>query len=234
MQFYNNPEDSDVTIVHKDGNIFAHKVLLKIGSPGLARMLRASMKEKEQSKIELLNYLPNTVITAIKWIYGDTVSYVAPETEEEFTELIEFSDLYELVSLKRKIAPDLVKSKLPPLTIFSMIFTYHLEVAYDFAAKMLAKTPKLVEKLDLEDYKQVRGYYKSHMGISQNSNSEYHILFGLDCTWCDANDKNQIHEFLATYPYIPLVGKSVALSYKCISESPLLKLLIGQIMSDHR
>lgn len=95
-KLFNNPEDSDLTIIKSDKSIIrAHKLILKNGSSVLKRMIESPMKESKSSTISFPKHQPQTVDRAIAFIYG--IDIPDDLTDKDWTDLLLFSDYLDIV-----------------------------------------------------------------------------------------------------------------------------------------
>ena len=245
QKFYNNLEDSDVIIVHNDGNIYCHKVILKAGSSVLDTMLKNPMLEKQENAIKLLTFKTSSVVRCIKHIYQIRIDEL-PDNLEELEDLINLCNYLDLSLLKmqidHKMHVALKDDQFNMLELFLMGIKYEMPNLMETTAAHIFNKGLNVSNFSLEQYKCLRNILLTLQEKYPYTYSRPSDIFGIksclvlkwDCEWASTNkDKNAICEFLASYSFESISEEIMteALEYDIIKEQPFICTLLTTIIN---
>ncbi len=217
-EFYDNKENSDVTISHQKGEIFGHQILLKANSIVFKKMLNSGMAEENSKIIDLSNFSADAVETAIKFMYVDDKYDIwnhlsFPKKFADLEELIRLTDFLDIERLKDHITGKLMDKneflylKFDFNSLISLALKYRLCHLYDLIAEHCKNNINFIKSLSLEDYLEVRKYFDWE-------NIKY------DIQWCsDHNDAQQMEIFLKDVNWLRVNTQDL----KSITELPILK-----------
>lgn len=204
-RFYNNPENSDVTIIHKDGSLYAHQIILKANSSVLTKMLNSGMKETQTSEIKLTSFLGRNVETVIGYIYHihnpQKILVKDISILDDLLNLVEFIDLAKFkeyisdlltanyVTGQGFTYKDDTETYTPNYyetnSIINLILKYRLKQLYATVADFCRYNDDIIKNICLEDYNALRIELLSDVK-----------LLRYDVIWCDHNDPKQIKRFI--------------------------------------
>ncbi len=246
-KFYNNLEDSDILIVHNEGNIYCHRVILKAGSTVLDLMLKNPMLEKQENVIKLLTFKTSSVVTCIKHIYQIKLKDL-PDRVKELEDLIDLCNYLDLHLLKLQIDHhlfDLVfhdkENKYDMEELFLMSIKYEMSNLMECTAAHIFQKKSGINKLNLEQYRCFRNivlsfekkYQYGYLCQSDLFSVAANMVLKMDCQWASANkDKEAMQYFLSSYSFDQMDENIIEeiLEYEIIkSQAHLLTLLTAII-----
>ncbi len=142
--FYNNPENSDVIIKHKEGMLYGHQIILKIASPVFAMMLKRGTRE-----IDLTDFDSASVLLVIKQMYH--VSEILIESCEMLENLIAVVDFLDYQPLRAKIIMAIKNNNITRVPeLHPLIVKYNLKelshvIVFLAANKFCQRKPAIIE-----------------------------------------------------------------------------------------
>ena len=216
--FYNNPENSDVTILHQDGSIKAHQIILKMNSSVLRKMLNAPMKEGQSGVIDFSHFTSQTIEIVIKSMYymydekcKNALSLFKVITDlDQFEEIIQFADYLDYIRFGYYVIryiQDKIKDSHNNDKIYRLIIRYELEELYYQLAQECKKNTALLDELSLSIYQELRLFFDYNQ-------TKYDLL------WCSSHNDNAHFElFLKDIDWSTLDNDIL----KSIADIPLLQ-----------
>lgn len=199
-RFYDNPENSDVILLLKEGKLYAHQIILKTCSPVLEKMLNSGMKETQTCEISLASFCPKNVQTVVAYMYDIYDKKQIPLNNlsgfEDLLNLVEYLDFVDFKEVISDILSNSYSSKKGFKTseqsesnntrvIIDLILKYKLSGVYHSVANYCRYNKDIIDHLALDDYIILRKEW-----IDESNLIEY------DLRWCDHNEPKQIKQFI--------------------------------------
>lgn len=194
LTFYNNPEDSDVLIIHPKGQIYAHKIILKTRSKVLASMLQVGFKEADNHQIDLSAFSSSSVEFVIRYCYQKELLVKSTISLNKLEQLIHLGDFLDLKDFTEELSKYMISTNYDTNKILSIILKYRLNSVYSFISDICTKNVDVVQKLSYDDYFEMR----KHL---QTPNLTIHC----DIIWCDYNDETKFEIFANSLNITPSI-----------------------------
>lgn len=240
IQFYNNPDSSDVTIITQNSKIYAHQIILKAASPVLAAMLKSGILESQRHEINLTAFLAKNVETVIYSMYFDAKNEFSNRIKISFNDISELEDLCNLVeycnydSFKTIISKVLSKNYSEPPQYYDndqivrLIFKYDLPDLYRFVAELCMKHEELIKNIDYDDYCDFRTVFDIQY---KGSKIKYDLL------WCEYHDDPKaIKQFICDIDWANVNKETLnsIVASPILTKYPYINSFIKFLISDSR